>query len=787
VITPHDAFPVMLICDDERSVEFGVLYQFAFPLVGGDGEIVVTTTRPETVPGDRAVAVHPDDKRYKVCDYRSKLFLHYKLSLTTIVLEKHLHYKLVHHPLIPSVTLPIVPDAKLVDPEFGSGAVKITPAHDTNDYEFWKRHSSFAPASDAAHSPSEKRLNIPLVQVFDGSGKMLPACLVDSLIGHDRLHIRKLVVSLLKENGAYRGQVEHDVRVRICERSGSAIEPMLQPQWYLRTKPLAEKVIEVAKRDGLKFVPNDVSVQLWEQWLGGIQDWCLSRQIWWGHRIPAYKVINPKHAGGHHIERWVAAESDTKAYDCLTMEEKRRGCIVKQDEDVLDTWFSSGLLPLSTAGWRGGEGKDISGWEKNYPLTFIESGGDILFFWLARMAMLSTWFTEKLPFNEIILHPLLCDAIGRKMSKSVGNVLDPLLIIRGSPQASLIATAEAYFAPLLSRGDAGEKATKELKTRISEIRRQFPEGIQKSGTDVLRMTLLDYTRRPRYINMELRQVDVFRRLAVKLDHAFRFFNNARCEKFVPMPISKLHQLPFRTDQIAEEADYLAPHQLQQLNNLNALIRTVTDGFKTRQLYDATDAVRTHIYDHLCGFYIEFCKQDLANTNPSSSRRKVALSVLYHSFDILLRLLHPMMPFLTESLWQSLYGDDSPSILSTKWPEYCNQNPLHSPRDDEAVIETALDLITVLRKYVGAGGRDMVEEVRVALPDGAKGAYLNSIWETVLRLAKCNKVPVELVDRVKSGEVCRAEGEGYRNILWEYNGQWKLYEDPKRNKIFIFNP
>jgi valyl-tRNA synthetase len=320
-------------------------------------------------------------------DTRHALFLLFHLALTPSSINdhstQHLHYKRVCHPLLPGATLPIVPDAELVDPSFGTGAVKITPCHDINDYAFWQRHSlSYVPPSNKTQG---KRVEIPLVPVFSSTGHYLPSSGISSLVGVDRLYARKSIVRLLEDAGVYRGRKDHDMRVGKCERSGCVIEPLLQPQWYLSTKPLAEKALAQSVSQGLIIRPETPYSDEWRRWLEGIQDWCLSRQIWWGHRIPAYRVLEP----GKSKERWIIAASEAEAKSQLTEDERRRGCVLEQDSDVLDTWFSSGLLPLSTAGWRGNEmAEGHQEWKKNYPLNFIESGGDILFFWLARMVML---------------------------------------------------------------------------------------------------------------------------------------------------------------------------------------------------------------------------------------------------------------------------------------------------------------------------------------------------------------------------------------------------------------
>ncbi|KAI5789345.1 tRNA synthetases class I-domain-containing protein [Pyronema domesticum] len=684
------------------GAEFGFLHQFAYPVVDGNGEeIIVATTRPETIPGDRAIAIHPEDPRYK-----------------------HLHYKHVSHPLIPGLTIPIIPDATLVDPEFGTGAVKITPAHDINDYAFWKRHSKQAAPEDT----TSKRVDIPLITIFDNAGKMTSACQVESLVGHDRLFMRKRVVKLLEDANVYRGKFKHNMRVPVCSRTGGVIEPMPQPQWYLKMKPLAQKVKEVAVRDGLKFLPEHPTEQLWNQWLDGIQDWCLSRQIWWGHRIPAYRVIK-----GDLTTRWIAAETEETATAQLTAEEKAQGCTLAQDEDVLDTWFSSGLLPLSTAGWRGTVGESDA-WKENYPITFIESGGDILFFWLARMAMLSTHFSDALPFNEILLHPLVCDATGKKMSKSVGNVLDPLYVIHGKTQKEMIEKYAATFEAQLTQGpNAATAAQKKIREYEAATRKHFPKGITKSGADSLRMALVDYTRQSRQINFELRVVDVFRKLAIKLDNAVLFYTNTvAAQPFTPVDL--------------KTAD-LTPHDRWIIHHNAELIRTVTSAFESRELHQATEAIRAYTYDTLCGVYIEFSKADIAPEAPDA-RRNVTLTLLYSLIDTLLRLLHPFMPFHSESLWQELSPsaralEDSVTIMKADWPTVAELPEAGDMGGQE--MKDVLEILDEVRAFNGTGTVRMRAESE---------EYLRSMWATLEKMGKTK-------GRVTLGETGQERADGER--------------------------
>ena len=735
------------------------MHYIAYPVVdGSEGEeIVVCTTRPETIPGDRAVAVHPDDPRYR-----------------------HLHYRLVRHPLIPGLTIPVVPDAELVNPALGTGAVKITPAHDPADFAFWKRHSRQAAVrgeGEGEGKGSPRRVDIPMVAVFDAAGKMAPDCQIEHFVGTDRLHVRRSTIVLLEKAGVYRGNEVHDMRVPICSRTGAVIEQTPRAQWYLRTQPLVQKVRAAAERDGLVFVPESPAAQLWDGWLDGIQDWCLSRQIWWGHRIPAYRVVG---RDGQLTPRWIAAESEAHARQQLTDAEVRAGCTLVQDDDVLDTWFSSALLPLSTAGWRGLKPADPSSsspsssadssaepaggdesWRENYPLTFIESGSDILFFWLARMAMLCTHFSGRLPFPEAILHPLVCDAIGKKMSKSAGNVLDPLDIIAGRTCEQLV-TAFKQRQPMPTRRK--EKSAEGRARHLGrELHRSLPSGdIAKSGADALRMALLDYTRQQRQISFEVRAVDPFRKLAIKMRNAVLFYTRAVATE--PFALVDLATAP------------LTPRDRYLLHHTRKLIATVDAALQSRQLYEATDALREFIYDVLCGVYVEFAKADIAplaevvedaegawdaneivggvegvaegaegvvggaegashTTAHTQQQRDVAMTLLYTAYDVVLRLLHPFMPFHSETLWQELDPAtralvDGATIVTAPWPDAAVDLPAPADVDDAGGDEMAkaLELLAELRTWKGLRGV-------VVPPSGPAGEFIRAQWPTLQKMGR----------------------------------------------------
>ena len=382
--------PTKLQLPGGRLVEVGVMHKFAYPVLDETGvelgELVVATTRLETMVGDTAVAIHPSDPRYT-----------------------RYHGKKVRHPLTGEL-LPIVCDEKLVDPSVGTGAVKITPAHDPNDFECAKRHK------------------LPLTTIFDDQGRLNDVCGVEELVGMDRYEARKRIVELLDRCNAFRGKEPHSMHIGICSRSGDIVEPMIKPQWYLQCGDMARRVLEDTEQGKYEIKPSYMKNQ-WFRWLEGTQDWCLSRQLWWGHRVPIYLVHHPSLKRQVFVAALNFAEAETKARRLL--EADSIGDLDKmtlvQDPDVLDTWFSAALLPLSALGWEG-----TGPIPSRYPTDAIESGTDILFFWIARMAMICSHFGGQAPFKSILLHAMVNDSEGKKMSKSKGNVIDPMDIIEGT-------------------------------------------------------------------------------------------------------------------------------------------------------------------------------------------------------------------------------------------------------------------------------------------------------------------------------------------------------------------
>jgi len=695
------------------------------------------------------------------------------------------------------VELPIIPDAELVDPEFGTGAVKITPAHDANDFEFWKRHSSHAPKDEgpaSLESNSRKRFPISIVRVFDMDGKMLPSCHPD-LVGMDRLHARQQVVNMIQQSGSYRGRSSHLMRVAQCSRTGCVIEPMLCPQWFLRMKPLADNVLSkgivTGRKDleegeeedsseiqgnGLLIRPYSYTTE-WERWLEGIQDWCLSRQIWWGHRIPAWRVIDPAITSsmgqsldkipGMQAERWVVGLTEEEARAQLEPGEKHFQLV--QDEDVLDTWFSSGLLPLTTAGWKGTDG-NTEEWRKDYPLTFIESGHDILFFWLARMAMLCTWFSGQLPFREILLHPLICDSMGRKMSKSVGNTLDPLAIVEGRTVQQIKDDMEFEGLIRLRKltalqgqlhGEDLQVTTREIdkirdsvKKAVKAKAKLLPKGIVKSGADPLRMTLTDYMRQTRQIPFDVPRVDDFRKLAIKLFNIFKLFRHLRQSSIQPSIIEIPESI------LTDLRGKLQLHDLYMLFHLRQTIRVCNSAFETRILHRATYAIRMFIYDILGNMYVMYLKPELEAND--RAREEMALRLTAFALDAVVRLAHPFMPFLTEGLWQTLdpvarQGVDGASIMTQKYP--VEQDIFEISTEELAGMDAVLELTELLRstkelepKKLEAAG----EWVKVVVKKEGENARVIKHYEAqIAKLAKMSRV-LKVVERAGGEALERLE-------------------------------
>jgi valyl-tRNA synthetase len=423
----------------DTPVEFGVITSFAYPLEDGSGDIVVATTRPETMLGDTAVAVHPEDPRYTA-----------------------MHGKFVLHP-VDGRRIPIICDAELVDRSLGTGAVKVTPAHDPDDFRAGKRHG------------------LEFINIFDDTGLINDKG--SQFEGEPRFKTRTTVVEFLRSKGLFRGTADNAMRLGLCSRSKDVIEPVLKPQWWVACEAMAARSCQAVRDGSLEIIPKDFE-PVWFRWLENIRDWCVSRQLWWGHRIPYIGLedesgIRPSgEEEEEDMTRWVVGRTEAEAKTRAQERFPGRPVRLTQDEDVLDTWFSSGLFPFSVFQWPT-RTPDLA---KFYPGALVETGHDILFFWVARMVMLGIQLTGEVPFKRVYLHAMVRDAHGRKMSKSLGNVIDPLHVIEG-------ITLDGLHAAIT----AGNLEAKEADKAKSSQTADFPDGIEECGTDALRFALCAYT------------------------------------------------------------------------------------------------------------------------------------------------------------------------------------------------------------------------------------------------------------------------------------------------------
>ena len=626
----------------ENHDEKGHFWHMRYPLADGattaEGKdhLIVATTRPETMLGDTAVAVHPQDERYAA-----------------------LVGKFIELPLV-GRRIPIIAD-DYVDPEFGTGCVKITPAHDFNDYEVGKRH------------------DLPLINIFDRDAAVLArgqafnyagqpladvdTQLPDAFAGQDRYAARDAVVAALESAGLLEKVEDHALKVPRGDRSGVVVEPWLTDQWYVSTKPLAEPAIAAVEDGRVQFVPKQYE-NMYFSWMRDIQDWCISRQLWWGHRIPAwYDEEGKVYVGRSEAE--VRRQHQLPDSTALT-----------QDEDVLDTWFSSGLWTFSTLGWP----EQTEALKKFHPTDLLVTGFDIIFFWVARMMMLTLHLVKdaegkpQVPFKTVYVHGLVRDSYGQKMSKSKGNVLDPLDIIDGIDLESLVA-----------KRTKGLMRPKDAQKIEKQTRKEFPEGIAAYGTDALRFTFCSLASTGRDIKFDMGRVEGYRNFCNKIWNATRYVL-MQCEG----------------EDCGQDGGEVSLSLADRwiISRLQQAEKTITEALDTYRLDLASQALYEFIWNEYCDWYLELSKPVLWDESASGEQKRGTRRTLIRVLETTLRLAHPLMPFITEEIWQkikSLAGAEGDTIMLARYP-MADENKIDS--EATADIEWLKAVIVGVRNIRG---------------------------------------------------------------------------------------
>lgn len=605
----------------DAPVNFGVLYYIAYEVADciPGTKLIVATSRPETIFGDVAIAIHPDDERYT-----------------------HLHGKFVKHPFIDK-KIPIILDSQNVDKAFGTGMVKITPAHDENDYSIAKRN------------------NLPFINILTEDG-LLNENTGPNWKGLKRFDARNIVIEKLKEKGLFIKAEGYKTTIRLCSRSNDVIEPLLKSQWWVSQGQMAKNAIRKVQKKEILIQPSSTEADYF-RWLTNIKDWCISRQLWWGHRCPVYFVaIEGEDNDSNSSMYWIAAHTLEEAQRKAVLRFPNKKFTLNQDEDVLDTWFSSALWPLSTLGWPT-KGKDL---ENFYPFSLLESGWDILFFWITRMILLNMKLTGIVPFKEVFCHPLVRDNQGRKMSKSLGNVIDPIDVIEG-----------ISLEDLQTKLQSGNFSQQEINLMTKLQRKSFPKGIPQLGTDALRFTLCSYTSSSNCndINLDIKKIEENKRFINKIYQAVRFLHiHAKGLTFYDLN----HDL--------STMDLWIRCQLEMTSN------RIKKHFESRNFMGVT----TELYQFwylLCDNYIEYVKYILSQSDMETKTK--VLHNLQYLLDNALRLLHPMMPYITEELWQLL-----PSRKTTDISISISAYPYFESRSDN-----------LIEKMVGNKFWDVVQHIR----------------------------------------------------------------------------
>ena len=617
----------------------GSMWHIRYPLADNPDEaVVVATTRPETLLGDVAVAVHPEDERY------------------THLIGKQLILPLTGR------TIPVIAD-EYVEKDFGSGCVKITPAHDFNDYEVGKRHDT-----QLISVLSLDAKILAMAEVFDYRSRVLESFrLPEKYAGLDRFEARKQIVADLDEAGLLVKTEPHKLMTPKGDRTGSVIEPMLTNQWFVamsatpnggepdsefKGMSLAQKAKHAVDSGAVKFVPENW-VNTYNQWMNNIQDWCISRQLWWGHQIPAWYDENGRIYVAHNEEEAQKLSGSLK---------------LTRDEDVLDTWFSSALVPFTTLGWKNGE-PETEAMKAFIPSNVLVTGYEIIFFWVARMIMMTTHIVGKVPFRDVYIHGIVRDHEGKKMSKSEGNVIDPVDLIDGIDLDNLLIKRTTGLRKPETAPQV-RKATEKL----------FPEGIPAMGTDALRFTMASYASLGRSVNFDFKRAEGYRNFCNKIWNATNFVLMNTEDKDCGYGATA-----------TEPRGYSFP-DMWIVGRLNQTIEQVTQAYETYRFDLAAESLYSFVWNDYCDWYLELAKVQLQTG--CESRQRATRHTLLHILEVSLRLLHPIMPFITEELWQTIApmcdAKTADSIMLAPFPIY----------DSEWIDQTAFDKMNTLQELIG---------------------------------------------------------------------------------------
>nr|POE49579.1 valine--trna ligase, mitochondrial [Quercus suber]POF20073.1 valine--trna ligase, mitochondrial [Quercus suber] len=622
----------------DKKIEFGAIWNFKYPIDGTNETIEIATTRPETMLGDTGVAVHPSDERYK-----------------------HLVGKMVKLPFVDRL-IPIFTD-DTVEKDFGTGAVKITPAHDFNDFKRGKEH------------------NLDFINILNDDGTMNDNA--GPFKGQKRFDVRYSVIAELDKLGLYVGKADNKMSIPLCSKSKDVIEPVLKPQWWMHMKSLAEPAVEAVKNGSIKLQPATAENSYY-RWMENVEDWCLSRQLWWGHQIPAYYVkLEDGPAYDKDAEYWICGETEQEVRAKAEKKFPGKKFELERDPDCLDTWFSSALWPFSTLGWP----EKTHDFEKLYPTSVLETGWDILFFWVARMIMFGLKVTGEVPFREVYCHSLIRDSEGRKMSKSLGNVIDPIDIMDG-----------ISLKLLNDKLNVGNLAPKEVERATKWQKSAFPDGIDECGTDALRFSLVNYTTGGGDINFDVKVMRSYRNFCNKIYQATRYVLGKLPADYTP---------PAHGGKTGKES--LAERWI--LHKLTHAAKKVDEALTNREFSQATGAIYNYWLYELCDVYIENSKTIIQDG--TAEEAKSAIDTLYTAIDGAITMIHPFMPFLTEELWQRLprrQGDATKTVVRALYPQYdAKLDDPESERAYELVIGCSKGIRSLLaEKLIKEGGKAYIQ-------------------------------------------------------------------------------